>query len=114
MTGFSSSSTAWVSTNKSTIREDSCPALAIGTLAKFATQAGEPACRLCRPDRHQLLGALPELPVNEIRGEAAQERQLSRLPGPDLEDAGLQQRKGLLHQFIGADHAAAALSKLCR
>ena len=41
-------------------------------------------------DRNQLLRRLPELPVDEIGGEAAHERELFGLPWPDLEGARLQ------------------------
>ena len=47
---------------------------------------------LCH-DRNQLLRRLPELPVDEIGGEAAHEGELFGLPWPDLEGSGLQQRK---------------------
>src|SRR4051812_37311307 len=61
--------------------------------------------RQSHPDRHQLLRRLPELPVDEIGGEAAHERELFGLPRPDLQGARPQGRKGLLHQLFGRDQS---------
>src|SRR3954463_1960165 len=44
-----------------------------------------PGRRWLHFDRNQVLRRLPKLPVDEIRSEAAQERQLSGLPWPNLE-----------------------------
>src|SRR5215469_7678595 len=66
------------------------------------------------PDRNQLLRGFPKLSVDEIGGEAAQERELFGLPWPDLEGTRLQRSKRLLHQLVGSHHSDAALDKLCR
>jgi len=52
-----------------------------------------PVGRSSSPGRHQVPGSLPELPVDEIGGEATHEGELFGLPWPDLEGSGLQQRK---------------------
>ena len=59
-------------------------------------------CRhdLSHRDRHQLLRRLPELPVDETRGEAAHERELLGLPWPNFERTRIEGRKGLLHQLL--------------
>src|SRR6516164_4544557 len=66
------------------------------------------------PDRHQLLRRLPELPVDEIGSDAAHERELFRLPWPDLECARLKGGKRLPHQLLRSDHSDAnTFGKLC-
>jgi hypothetical protein len=55
---------------------------------------------LCLAKRNQLFRGFPELPVDEIGSEAAQECELFSLPGPDLLDTRPEGRKGLLQQFI--------------
>ena len=61
-----------------------------------------PELHRLRLDRHELLGRLPELRVDEIGGDPAHPRQGFRLPRPDFEGARLQRRKGLFYQLITA------------
>ena len=68
-----------------------------------------PGLHRLRPDRHELLGSLPELPVDETRGEAAHPRECFRLSRPDFDGTRVQGTEGLLHQFVSGNHAAAAL-----
>src|SRR2546422_8102362 len=70
---------------------------------------------LTYPDWHKLLGRLPELPVDEIGGEAAHECELLGLSRPDLEGTRFERRKRLLHQLVRSDEGKAiALGKVCR
>src|SRR5437867_8046550 len=65
--------------------------------------------------RHQFLGRLPEMPVDEIGSEAAHQRKYLGLPGPNFEGSRLQGRKGLLHQLVRVNQTEeAALGKVCR
>ena len=52
---------------------------------------------LSHPNRYHLLRRFPELPVDEIGGEAPHQRELVLCPGSDLEGARPECRKGFLH-----------------
>ena len=59
-----------------------------------------PVGRSSSPGRHQVPGSLPELPVDEIGGDASHQCELIGLTRPDLEFARLETREGLFDQLI--------------